>query len=185
MPKGKSDTNQQKYTIKRFFRDILEVVVPAVILYLLISTFFLQSREVPSESMVPTIEKQDRFLLNKTAYWFSKPQRFDIIVFMPPPAAGSNFAFVKRVIGLPGEKIMIRNGTVYINDKPLLEKFTIAERPNYEFGPYIIPDDQLCMLGDNRNNSLDSHKWGFLPIKNVEGRAWWRYWPVNRMGLVR
>ena len=184
MPKGQAKS--KPYTINQFFRDVLEVVIPAVILYLIISTFFIQSREVPSASMVPTIQEHDRFLLNKTAYWFHQPRRFDIIVFKPPAAAGSTIPFVKRVIGLPGETVKVSNGVVYINDHPLKESFITGERiPNYDFGPYIIPDDQLIVFGDNRNDSHDSHVWGPLPLKNVEGHAWWRYWPVGRMGLVK
>jgi len=184
MPKGQAKS--KPYTVNQFFRDVLEVVIPAVILYLIISTFFIQSREVPSASMVPTIEEHDRFLLDKTAYWFHSPQRFDIIVFKPPVAAGSTIPFVKRVIGLPGETIKVSKGVVYINDRPLKEPFIAGERiPNYDLSPYIIPDDQLFVFGDNRNNSHDSHVWGPLPLKNVEGHAWWRYWPVGRMGLVK
>jgi signal peptidase I len=183
MSKDQSASNNKGYTVGRFLRDVLEVVVPAIIFYLIISTFFLQSREVPTASMAPTIAEHDRFLLNKTAYWFSKPKRFDIIVLKPPPAAGSNVAFVKRVIGLPGETVKITKGVVYINDRPLPEP---ANRtPNYDFGPFMIPDDQLFVLGDNRNKSFDSHFWGPLPLKNVEGHAWWRYWPVSRMSFIK
>jgi signal peptidase I len=186
MPKDQVKPTPKKYTMSQFLRDILEVLVPAVILYLIISTFFLQSREVPSASMVPTIEEHDRFLLNKTAYWFHKPKRFDIVVFKPPVAAGSTLPFVKRVIGLPGETIKISQGVVYINNRPLNEPYLKPDRtPNYDFGPYIIPEDQVIVLGDNRRNSHDSHVWGPLPLKNVEGHAWWRYWPVDRMGLVK
>ncbi len=186
MSKEQSGPDKQKYTVGRFLRDIVEVVVPAVILYVVISSFFLQSREVPTASMVPTIAEHDRFLLNKTAYWYNKPKRFDIIVLKPPPAAGSDLAFVKRVIALPGETLRISRGVVYIDGRPLEEPFITADRaPDYEFGPFIVPDDQLFVLGDNRNNSFDSHSWGPVPLKNVEGHAWWRYWPVNRMGLVK
>lgn len=184
MPKESAKSG--KYSMKQFLRDILEVIVPAVILYLIISTFFLQSREVPSASMVPTIEVQDRFLLNKTAYWFHKPKRFDIVVFMPPEAAGSKTAFVKRIIGLPGETIKVSQGVVYINDKPLDEPYIKPDRTaDYEFGPYIIPDDHVIVLGDNRQNSHDSHVWGPLPLKNIEGHAWWRYWPIDRMSIIQ
>jgi signal peptidase I len=174
------------YSPKRFMRDIVEVVVPAVILFLIIHTFFLESRFVPSPSMVPTIEVQDRFLLNKTAYWFKTPQRFEIIIFKPPTEAGSREDFVKRVIGLPGETIRVHRGVVYINGEPLREPFISPDRaPIQEFGPYIIPDGHLFMMGDNRNNSQDSRYWGPLPLKNVKGQAWWRFWPLNRMGVIK
>lgn len=172
--------------MKQFFRDFIEVVVPAVILFLIIHTFFLESRYVPSPSMVPTIAVQDRFLSNKTAYWFKPPQRFDIIVFKPPAIAGSKEDFVKRIIGLPGETIQIQKGVVYINNKPLSEPYITPDRaPIRDFGPYTIPQGNLFMMGDNRNNSQDSRYWGSLPIKNIKGKAWWRFWPINRMGIIK
>ncbi len=182
----KVQSSKKPYSIKQFVRDILEVVVPAVVLFLVIHTFFLESRFVPSPSMVPTIEVQDRFLLNKTAYWFKTPQRYDVIIFKPPVEAGSSEDFVKRVIGLPGETLRVHGGVVYINNKPLPESYITPDRaPISEFSPIIIPEGQLFMMGDNRNNSQDSRYWGTLPIKDVKGQAWWRFWPLNRMGLIR
>lgn len=175
-----------KYTISRFLRDVVEVVVPAIILFLVIRAFFLESRFVPSPSMVPTIQVQDRFLLNKTAYWFKTPQRYEIVIFKPPARAGVKEDFVKRIIGLPGETIRIHNGVVYINDQPLPEPYITPDRaPIREFGPYIIPDEDVFVMGDNRNNSQDSRYWGPLPLENIKGKAWCRFWPVNRAGVIK
>lgn len=183
---GSDSKNSAPYSLKLFIKDIVEVVVPAVILFLIIHTFFLEARYVPSPSMVPTIEVQDRFLSNKTAYWFKEPKRFEIIVFKPPEAAGSKDDFVKRIIGLPGEKIEVEKGIVYINDQPLTESFISPERvPRADFGPWTIPEGQLFVMGDNRNNSQDSRYWGTLPIENIKSKAWWRFWPLNRVGWVR
>jgi signal peptidase I len=176
----------QGYSLRRFLKDIYEVVVPAIILFLIIHTFFLQAQVVPSPSMHPTIMVHDQFLLNKTAYWFKSPQRFDIIVFKPPAAADFNGDFVKRIIGLPGETIMVQGGVVYINGKPLKEPFISADRaPIASFSPFIIPDGEVFTMGDNRNNSRDSRFWGALPIKNIRGQAWWRYWPLSRISMVK
>jgi signal peptidase I len=162
------------------------VVVPAIVLFLIIKTFFLESRYVPTPSMVPTIQIQDRFLLNKTAYWFKTPERYQIVIFKPPAQAGAKDDFVKRIIGLPGETIKVHKGVVYINGKPLEEPYITPDRaPIMEFSSYIIPDDHVFMMGDNRNNSQDSRFWGPLPIENIKGEAWWRFWPVNRMGIVK
>lgn len=192
MPKKSSKTPQSfssvpsKYTMSRFVRDVVEVVVPAIILFLIIRAFFLESRFVPSPSMVPTIQVQDRFLLNKTAYWFKTPQRFQIVVFKPPARAGVKDDFVKRIIGLPGETIKIHGGVVYINDQPLTEPYISPDRaPIGEFGPYIIPEGNVFVMGDNRNNSQDSRYWGPLPLKNIKGEAWLRFWPLNRAGVIK
>jgi signal peptidase I len=189
MSKGKSKNSPRKtqYSWTQFGRDLVEVVVPAVVLFFIIHTFFLESRFVPSPSMVPTIEVQDRFLSNKTAYWFDKtPRRYDIIIFKPPAELQVKEDFVKRVIGLPGETIRVHNGVVYINDKPLKEPYITPDRaPIAEFAPFIIPEGNIFVMGDNRNNSQDSRYWGPLPVRNIKGRAWWRFWPLNRIGVVK
>lgn len=192
MSKRTSKTSQssskepESYTIARFLRDVVEVVVPAIILFLIIKTFFLESRFVPSPSMVPTIQVHDRFLLNKTAYWFKKPERYQIVIFKPPAQAGAKDDFVKRIIGLPGETIKVHNGVVYINEKPLDEPYITPDRaPVGEFSSFIIPDDHVFVMGDNRNNSQDSRYFGPLPIENIKGEAWWRFWPVNRIGIIK
>lgn len=182
----KPSISKSPYTLNRLLKDTIEVLVPAVVLFLVIHTFFLESRFVPSPSMVPTIGVQDRFLSNKTAYWFQKPARYEIIVFKPPAAAGSNEDFVKRIIGLPGETIRVSHGVVYINDQPLKEPFITPDRaPIAEYQPFIIPEGHLFVMGDNRNNSQDSRFWGPLSIKSIKGRAWFRFWPVTRIGLIK
>ncbi|NEP41330.1 MAG: signal peptidase I, partial [Okeania sp. SIO2H7] len=138
--------------------------------------------------MVPTLNIGDRLVIEKVSYRFNPPQTGDIIVFEPPDILqlqgySKDQAFIKRIIGLPGQTIDIKNGRVFIDDRPLKEDY-IAEPPNYLWqGPVKIPENQYFVMGDNRNNSNDSHIWGFLPKKNIIGRTIFRFWPFDRIGL--
>jgi len=87
------------------------------------------------------------------------------------------------VVGLPGDKVQVTDGVVFVNDQPLDEPY-INQEPNYNFGPVTVPEGSLFVLGDNRNNSFDSHAWGFVPMKNIKGRAFFMYWPFDRIGLI-
>lgn len=175
-------------------REILEIIIPAFLLFLFIHTFIAEARFVPSPSMVPAIELGDRFLVEKVAYRFRQPQRGEIVVFHPPQRAktvaeqmGSPLGndFIKRIIALPGEEVAVRDGRVFINGKVLEEPYISEERrPFYEVKPMTVPENHYWMLGDNRNNSFDSHYWGFVPRKNIVGRAVWRFWPIPRMGSM-
>ncbi len=187
--------------IKKIIREILEVVIPALLLFLVLRAFVVEARYVPSPSMRPTIIEWDRFLVEKVSYRFRQPQRGDIIVFHPTEKAKllANEEqihrdqrpivlndFIKRIIGLPGETVEITEGKVLINGAPLTEEYISPERrPIYEYGPVTIGEGEYLVLGDNRNQSWDSHYWGFVPRKKIVGRAFWRFWPFNRMGKIR
>lgn len=151
-----------------------------------IRTFVAEARYIPSGSMLPTLQINDRLIVDKLGYHFKTPERGDIVVFSPTDTLEKqNFhdAFIKRVIGVPGDKVEVKNGRVFINDKPLDEDY-IAERPQYQYGPVTVPQDQYLVLGDNRNNSYDSHYWGFVPRDHIIGRAVVRFWPMNRLGEI-
>lgn len=120
-------------------------------------------------------------------YWVKKPKRGDIVVFRFPDPEKTNPPkdYIKRVIGLPGDKVEIKwDGTVYINDQPLYEPYT-KEPANKDFGPITVPQDSLFVLGDNRNNSADSRYWGFMPLTNLKGQAIFNYLPINRFSPIR
>jgi signal peptidase I len=171
------------------WRENITILVLAVGLAVFIRTFVAEPRYIPSESMLPTLEIGDRLIVEKLSYYTHLPQRGDIIVFAPPTQLREqgyleDQAFIKRVIGLPGDKIEVKNGRVYVDGNLLTETY-IAEVPNYAMSPKIVPADRLFVMGDNRNNSNDSHVWGFLPTTNVIGHACFRFWPIDRVGNVR
>jgi len=145
---------------------------------ILLKQYVLESRVISSESMVPTLQVQDRILINKLAYRFANPQRGDIVVFSLPDKPYQEY--VKRLIGLPGETVKITGGRVYINGVPLQEPY-IKEPPKYEYGPVRVPDNAVFVLGDNRNMSLDSHMWNtWLTLDKIHGRAVYIFWPTER-----
>ena len=124
--------------------------------------------------MEPTLEVNDRLIVDKISYNFTSPHRGDVVVFTPPQEVvreeKSSDPFVKRVIGLPGEQIEVKSGRVYVNNQPLQENY-IADRPNYNWGPQIVPSNSYLVLGDNRNKSYDGHVWGFLNRDRLIGKA--------------
>jgi signal peptidase I len=166
--------------------EIAKTVATAAILAFGIRTFVAEARYIPSSSMEPTLEINDRLIIEKISYHFREPERGDVVVFSPTQTLQEqnfNEAFIKRVIGLPGDTVEVKNGRVYINNEPLVEKY-IAEKPLYDYGPVTVPQEQYLVLGDNRNNSYDSHYWGFVPEENLIGRAVIRFWPVDRLGKI-
>lgn len=169
-----------------FIKDTVQVVFFALILTFILRSWVIEARQIPSGSMIPILQIGDRLLVDKIIYKINDLHQRDIIVFAPPPEAQDGNIkndFIKRIIGLPGDKIEVAGGKVLLNDKPLNEPY-IAEAPNYTFGPVTVPEGDLFVMGDNRNNSYDGHSWGFLPMANVKGRAFFRFWPPSRMGLI-
>jgi signal peptidase I len=145
-----------------------------------------QARYIPAGSMTPTLQIGDRLFIHKLAYLGSLPQRSDIVVFAPTDAlVQQNFhdAFIKRIIGLPGENVSVKQGKVLINGKPLTENY-IEEAPQYEMAAKQVPANSYFVLGDNRNNSYDSHYWGFVPEEKIIGKAVYRFYPFDRMGAI-
>ena len=148
--------------------------------------FLFESRYIPSGSMEPTLRKEDRVIVNKWVYYSQSPQRGDVVVFQPTQTLQQqNFhdAFIKRIVGLPGETVMVKQGKVFINNQPLPEPY-IAEPPQYQWGPVTVPLNQYVVFGDNRNNAYDSHYWGFVPRDRIIGRAVVRFWPPQRVGSL-
>jgi signal peptidase I len=166
--------------------EAAKTIITAGILAFGIRTFVAEARYIPSSSMEPTLQINDRLIIEKISYHLYDPKRGDVVVFNPTDALkAKNFkdAFIKRIIGLPGDTIKISNGIVYVNGDKLSEDY-IAQKPDYEFGPVKVPEGQYLVLGDNRNNSYDSHYWGFVPKEKFVGRAFVRFWPFTRLGVL-
>lgn len=168
--------------MKSLFEWVVIIAV-AFVLSIVIRNYVVDTRIVPTGSMLPTIQLQDRLIVDRLFYKYDIIERGDIIVFQAPVAAMEDKDLVKRVIGLPGEKVEIKNSKVYIDGKALNEPY-IGSPVNYEYGPITVPEDSYFMLGDNRGASKDSHVWGFLPSDKILGRVWIRYWPLKEFGIL-
>lgn len=171
---------EDKTDWKQLAFDLLETVALAVVLYFGIN--YLSARvRVDGYSMNPTLQNGEYVLVSKVSYLLGEPQRGDIIVFdFPGSASGQDL--IKRIIGLPGDVIETRSRKVFINGVEIVEPY-INAAPNYS-GSWEVPDGFLFVLGDNRNDSSDSHAWGMLPIGNVIGKAILIYWPPPDWNLI-
>jgi signal peptidase I len=159
--------------------DVLETVLLAVVLFLGINLVIARIR-VDGPSMEPTLYSGEHVLVNRLAYKWAKPHRGEVIVFRFP--RDPRVDYIKRVIGLPGDEVYITNQQVFVNGQ-LLDEPYIAEEPDY-FGRWQVPENSLFVLGDNRNDSSDSHDWEFVPMQNVIGKALVVYWPPSAWGLI-
>ena len=181
---------EKKNSIIKDFKNLLIWIVIALI----IRWQVIEPRWIPSGSMLPTLQIQDKILVEKiTPKIISKSNlkkfKNKIVVFNVPQKlidAGyePNTALIKRVIGVPGDKIQVKEGNLYLNDVAKNNYF-FDKNINYSIGPFIVPENSLWVMGDNRNNSMDSHIWGFLPYEKIIGKAIFRYWPLNKIGPIR
>ncbi|MCR5672553.1 MAG: signal peptidase I [Lachnospiraceae bacterium] len=166
------------------FEWLIVIAISATLAFLL-DKFIIVNAKIPSASMEPTIMTGDRLIGNRLAYINSSPERGDVVIFLYPD--NEKEYFIKRVIGLPGETVTIKSGKVYINDStaPLDESAYIVSVPVGDFGPYKVPEGAFFMMGDNRNNSMDSRYWNhpYVYKDKILGKAWVRYFP--KMSQVR
>jgi signal peptidase I len=182
---------------KGFLREMVETLGLAVVLFLVINLASARVR-VEGSSMLPTLDNGEYVLVSRLSYLTGDYHRGDIIIFRPPmypeenwfrrvfgfPNFNDNYEdYIKRVIGLPGDQVKVEGGVVYVNDVALSEPY-IAAAPTYS-GEWTVPDNSLFVLGDNRNNSADSHIWRFVPIKNVLGKALVVYWPFSNWMVLK
>lgn len=170
-------------------REILETIVPAVLIALLINLFLAQATRVYGQSMEPNLHTDQRLVVEKLSYnrylrqylGLPGPRRGDVVVIHLH--AQSDELLIKRVIGLPGDMVEIRDGRVFVNGHVLAEPY-VADGTNGSYGPTTVPPLNIFVLGDNRNFSNDSRSFGTIPLKDVIGRAWFSYWPADQIGFI-
>ena len=184
---------------KSKIQEYIEAIIIAILIAVFIRTFIIQAYKIPSRSMVPTLVVGDHLLVNKFLYGIkipylrntiipvTNPERGDIVVFIYPNDRSKDF--IKRVIGVSGDTIEIRNKKVYLNGKEYTDPYGVYSdsviypgtmQPRDNFGPVTVPANSLFVMGDNRDESADSRYWGFVDLKDVEGKAMIIYWSWNR-----
>ena len=168
--------------IVRFVRELLETILPALLIALLINVFVGQATRVEGQSMEPNLHSEQRLVVEKLSYRFHGPQRFDIVV-LKMPSQGEEL-LIKRVIGLPGETVEIRDGQVYVDGNLLAEPFTDQSTHPGRNSKVTVPPLHIYVMGDNRDRSNDSRSFGPVPIDDIIGRAWLSYWPLEQIGFV-
>jgi signal peptidase I len=175
--------------------EIVETLVLTLIIFLVIQTFVAQPYKVQQQSMEHTLEPDQYVLVDKLTPRFDTYDRGDIVVFTPPDdwVQDDGTPFIKRVIGLGGDTVEIRDGDVFINGTMIKEPYLYASEPGDPPQPttvpgdeqrWVVPTDELFLMGDHRSNSADSRTFGPVPSEQVIGRAWLRYWPINVFGIL-
>lgn len=180
--------------ISSFFVDTIETVVIALSIFLVVYLFLMQPHQVSGLSMFPNFHDKEYILTDKVSYKFGEPQRGDVVVFKAPEAAncpeGTGCDFIKRIIGLPGEQVQLINKHFFINGRQLDESNYLASTVVTDPGQYIanrtitLGPNEYFVSGDNRPHSSDSRAWGPITKDEIIGRGFFRYWPINRMGLL-
>lgn len=163
-------------------REVLETLLPAILIALLINVFVGQATRVEGQSMEPNLHTEQRLVVEKLSYRFHGPRRFDIVVIRVPSQGDE--LLIKRVIGLPGETVEFRDGQVFIDGQPLDEPYVSESTRMGRSGKVQVPPLYVFVMGDNRSHSNDSRSFGPVPIANIVGRAWLSYWPPEDAGLV-
>lgn len=164
---------ETKQPTELVIREIVETLLLTFFIFWIVNSFVGRYR-IDGSSMNPTLQNGQYLIINNFSYYLNEPDRGDIIVFLHP---NSDLNLIKRVVGLPGDHVEIRERTVSVNGVQLNEPYIQAE-PTYT-GDWVVPEDEFFVLGDNRNSSSDSHSWGFLPEENIIGKAVIVYWPIE------
>ena len=160
------------------------VLVAFVLVFGFVRPFAFEAFRIPTESMVPTLEAGDRVLANKFVYRFVEPERGDIVVF-GGVAGEEDETLIKRVVGVGGDEIQVQDGILFVNGEPQNEPYLNKESPSKDFfGPIRVPEGHVFLMGDNRSNSSDSRVFGPVPLENLKGGAFFRFWPISKIGPI-
>jgi signal peptidase I len=175
-----SSSLSESFGIRSWLQDLLETLLLAIIIFLVINT--LTGRyKVHGQSMEPSLHDGQYLIASKVSYWLHSPERGDVVVLRPPRNEDS-IPYIKRIIGLPGDNIEVRDGRVWVNGVAINEPY-ISGPPAYQKA-WKVEEGTYFVLGDNRNKSSDSHSWGLLPEDNIVGKAVFCYWPIDCWGAT-
>ena len=186
---GKSRRERRLEREKRTRKaGVAELVFTALVAFVLVfgfvRPFVIEAYRIPTESMVPTLEVGDRVLANKFIYRFTEPERRDIVVF-DSVDEGDDQTLIKRVVGVAGDEIQLQSGVLYVNGEAQEEPYlNDPDRPQAPYGPTVVPEGHIFVMGDNRGNSADSRVFGPLPLENLKGEAFMRFWPVSKISTI-
>ncbi len=177
---GNQDIKDQRQRGKSILREIVETVLLTLLIFLAIRAL-IQNFRIEGTSMEPNLHDSQYLIINKLVYYLHPPERGDVVVFHYPRNPRRDF--IKRIVGLPGEKVEVKGERLFINDEELEEPYAL-HTGGYAWGPQRLGEDEYFVLGDNRNSSSDSRNWGPLPRDAIVGKAWISYWPPKYLGLV-
>jgi signal peptidase I len=174
------DMEDQQKRDKSILREFVETALLTLLIFLAIRTL-IQNFRIEGVSMEPNLHDGQYLIINKLVYYLHPPERGDVVVFHYPKNPRRDF--IKRIIGLPGERVEVRGESIFINREELAEPYAL-HTGKYAWGPQRLGEDEYFVLGDNRSSSSDSHSWGPLPRDALVGKAWISYWPPKHLGLV-
>ena len=209
MNKEEKSTHKENQNEENPLIESIKTIGLSVILAIGIRQFVAEARFIPSGSMLPTLQINDRLIIDKLGYQFQEPKRGDIVVFNPTNELKTQYkdAFIKRIVGLPGERVELKDGKVYIDNQIVEETYVASDSnpaelearktnhqqtridvcpPDKRFlsQPVKVPLNSYLVMGDNRNHSYDGRCWGFVPYENIIGRAIFRFWPFTSLGTI-
>lgn len=180
-PGGAGHSSGAAEVVRSWLRELLEAVLPALVIVLVVNIFLAQATRVEGQSMDPSLHDSERLIIEKISYRLRPPQRGDIVVLRRPQRSVD--PLIKRVIGLPGETVSIHDAMVYIDGDALVEPY--LDQPTWgSMAPVVVPEGHVFVMGDNRRSSNDSRAFGVVSLDDIVGRAWLRYWPPSEFGAV-